>query len=76
AVDGDGEAGRPSSPEEVIEALGSMDHARVARTLEQVDDWREEYVPALCRLLARDPLYERAAAILVEIGDASVPELV
>lgn len=67
---------RPVTPvEDVIANLHAPEATTVARSLERVEGWDAEHVPALTRLLARDDFYPRAAALLAALGDAAVPHL-
>jgi len=61
--------------EAVIARLNSPDTRTVARTLETTSEWQDAHIPALVRLLARDPLFDRAVAALVGAGDRAVPYL-
>jgi ATP/ADP translocase len=65
-----------SSPEAVLSRLRSPDPALVARTLEGTNEWDECHFPELTRLLARDPLFDRAVIALMTAGDACVPHLI
>ncbi len=58
-----------------LRLLSSPDTATVARALERTTEWHESHIPALCRLLARDPLFDRAVAALLAIGDPTIPYL-
>lgn len=55
--------------------LTSGEVAVVARTLEAISEWHESHLPVLCRLLARDPLVDRAVAALLRAGDPAIPYL-
>lgn len=55
--------------------LTSGEVAVVARTLEATSEWHESHLPVLCRLLARDPLVDRAVAALLRAGDPAIPYL-
>ncbi|NIN73351.1 MAG: hypothetical protein GTO46_15790 [Gemmatimonadetes bacterium] len=55
--------------------LSSADVAVVARTLDQTSEWHEGHLPMLCRLLARDPLVDRAVGALMAAGDPAIPYL-
>lgn len=63
-----GRAERPSG-------LESTETATILRTLEETADWREEEIPMLTRLLARDAVFPRAAELLIGLGDRAVPHL-
>ena len=65
----------PLDPADTLNRLRSSDLGTVARVLHQITEWDDTHVPALIRLLARDALYDLAAAILVSIGDDAVPPL-
>ncbi len=73
----DGQAGRSErrgsdDPETV---LRSNDLARITELLREGGATDLDLVPPLVRLLARDRLLDSAARVLIEIGDAAVPEL-
>lgn len=57
-----------------LDRLATGDSAVIAATLKSRDPWQARHVPALTRLLARDPFYRRAAAALITVGDC-VPQL-
>lgn len=56
--------------------LASTDPMEVHGALDEGDDWGEEHVDALIRLLPRGPFYERASKILQEIGEPALERLV
>lgn len=58
-----------------LERLRSGDPVIVARALEGTSEWHEIHLPVLCRLLARDPLVDRAVAALLTAGDRAIPYL-
>ncbi len=60
---------------DIAERLNSPNLSVAARALEERQDWGEELLPLLCRLLARDGLVERAAAALTSAGARAVPHL-
>ncbi|UCC81787.1 MAG: hypothetical protein JSW46_12345 [Gemmatimonadota bacterium] len=55
--------------------LSSGEVAVVAHTLDQTSEWHESHLPTLCRLLARDPLVDRAVVALLAAGEPAVPYL-
>jgi ATP/ADP translocase len=65
--------GAQDEPGSLLERLESPDVHTVARALEETSEWEEEHIPALCRLLARDALFDRAVTALCEAGDRAVP---
>jgi hypothetical protein len=84
------EAGGPSAAEAASDAaaeheepdadvtlarLNSGEIAVVARTLDNTTEWHESHLPTLCRLLARDPLVDRAVVALLTAGDPAIPHL-
>jgi ATP/ADP translocase len=60
---------------DTLARLRSSDPAVVARTLDRTSEWHESHLPILCRLLARDPLVDRAVAALSTTGDPATPYL-
>ena len=69
-------ADEPVSDAEAIRAtLISQDLKAVARVLEQNLEWQDDQIPSLTRLLARDPLVDRAVVALLTAGDVAVPYL-
>ncbi|UCC72764.1 MAG: hypothetical protein JSV86_20820 [Gemmatimonadota bacterium] len=58
-----------------LERLSSPEMAVVARTLEQTTEWDDSHIPALARLIARDPLFDRALVALTTLGAAAIPYL-
>ena len=66
---------REAIKDTLIERLRSGDLAAVARALEDTPEWSEECFPELARLLARDPLFDRAVVAFMTAGDAAVPYL-
>ncbi len=58
-----------------LERLNSPEAAVVARTLEETSQWHESHLPVLCRLIARDPLVDRAVVALMAAGDPAIPYL-
>ena len=66
---------REASTDTLTERLRSGDLATVARALEETLEWSEEYFPELARLLARDPLFDRAVVAFMTAEDAAVPYL-
>jgi hypothetical protein len=68
------EQGEPDA-EITLERLSSADAAVVARTLDQTSEWHESHLPVLCRLLARDPLVDRAVVALLAAADPAIPYL-
>ncbi len=66
---------REVEPDTLMERLKSNDLATVARALEETHEWSAEYFPELSRLLARDPLFDRAVVAFLTAGDAAVPFL-
>ncbi len=69
-------AAAAKSADTVMARLESSDLRTVARTLEETVDWQEEHVPVLCRLLARDALFDHARLALLTAGDTALPELI
>ncbi len=59
----------------LLGTLRSADMQVVSRALEENADWSAEHVPALARLLARDPLVDRAVVALLRAADVAVPHL-
>lgn len=59
-----------------LAGLESPDLETVAATLERTRAWEAANIPALARLLARDPLIDRVAAAFNIAGDSAVPHLV
>lgn len=72
----DAESEAPAdSTERTLAGLESPELRTVARTLEETAEWEEAHIPALCRLLARDPVFDRAVLALTRAGDRAVPYL-
>jgi ATP/ADP translocase len=71
------EAAEREEPEAdvTLARLNSAEVAVVARTLDETRAWHESHLPLLCRLLARDPLVDRAVAALMAAGDPATPYL-
>lgn len=65
-----------AEPEDTLALLRSPDTGSVARVLMRTTEWDDSHVPALTRLLARDQLYDMAAAVLVSLGDRVIPYLI
>ena len=68
-------AGRAPTAAGVLDALRSADMRTVARALEDITEWDESHIPALARILAREPLVDRAVVALLSAGDAAVLHL-
>lgn len=66
---------KPPEPEELSSLLQTGGGERLVELLERPEAWEAGHVPDLTRLLARDSLTERAAEILVSLGEAAVPHL-
>lgn len=59
-----------------LDKLASTDPTEVHTVLEERDDWGEEHVDALIRLLPRSSFYERACQALQAIGEPARRRLV
>lgn len=60
---------------DVVTMLQGRDAGAISRALDRTESWSAEHVPALTRLLARDDVYPRVAAILARIGEPALPHL-
>ncbi|UCF19208.1 MAG: hypothetical protein JSU87_14975 [Gemmatimonadota bacterium] len=70
-----GDAAQAVQVDAVAARLNSPDLATVARALDEASEWQEEHIPALGRLLARDPVFDRTVAALLSAGTIAVPHL-
>lgn len=61
--------------EGTLERLAAADPAVVSSVLDEAARWEAEHAEALIRLLARDAFYQRAAKILVGLGNGAVVPL-
>ncbi len=59
----------------IVSFLKSPDDAVVLNALENTENWDEDHIPLLIRLLARDNLQRLAARSLLRVGRASIPNL-
>ncbi len=62
-------------PSTTMGRITSSNPAVVEKALQEADDWDDEHVPVLVRLLARNAYYARIGQILVQIGEPSVGHL-
>jgi len=62
-------------PSTTMGRITSSDPVVVEKALQEADDWDDEHVPVLVRLLARSAYYDRIGQILVQIGEPSVDHL-
>jgi hypothetical protein len=60
---------------DIAARLNSPNLSVAAGALEERQDWGDDLMPLLCRLLARDGLFERASAALTSAGERAVPHL-
>ncbi|MGD2217317.1 MAG: Npt1/Npt2 family nucleotide transporter, partial [Gemmatimonadales bacterium] len=74
APDGATEQEEPDA-DVTLARLSSGEVAVVASTLDQTSEWQESHLPVLCRLLARDPLVDRAVVALLTAGEPAIPHL-
>ncbi len=58
-----------------MDRITSSDPSVVEKALREADDWDEDHVPVLVRLLARSAYYDRIGQILVQIGEPSLGHL-
>lgn len=59
-----------------LQRMRSPDGAVAAAAIDEIEEWSDEALQELCRLLARDALYSRASKELLDLGDRAVPHLI
>jgi ATP/ADP translocase len=69
------DAGAAAAELELLKRLSSTKPADVASALDMIDDWTEDHIPILIRLLARDAFGQRSLSILSELAELSTPYL-
>jgi hypothetical protein len=62
-------------PSTTLDKIASSDPSVLEKALQEADDWNEEHVAPLVRLLARSAYYDRVGQILVQIGEPSLSHL-
>jgi ATP/ADP translocase len=70
-----GTTGGEDAPMTTMAKIRSGDGELIEQALSEADDWGEEHVPALVRLLARNAYYDRIREILVSMGESSLAHL-